>query len=134
MKPDTFIEREKVAGHSVQKTCGLFEVSRAAYYQRRTGSPSARAITDAELTEQIQAVHAESKGTYGSPRVHRELGHRGVVCGRRRDLVFCRAARIGRESGAWRPSLGHQHRRPARPLAAPADHPIAVLSGRRSVR
>ena len=34
MKLDPFIEAEKTAGHSVPKTCGLFEVSRAAYYQR----------------------------------------------------------------------------------------------------
>jgi len=31
MKLDPFIEAEKTAGHSVTKTCGLFEVSRSAY-------------------------------------------------------------------------------------------------------
>ena len=50
MKLDPFIEAEKTAGHSVTKTCGLFEVSRSAYYQRSNGVPSARAVTDAELT------------------------------------------------------------------------------------
>jgi putative transposase len=70
MKLDPFIEAEKIAGHSVQKTCDLFEVSRAAYYQRRNGEPSVRAVTDAELTNQITEVFNESKGTYGSPRVH----------------------------------------------------------------
>jgi len=78
MKLDPFIEAEKIAGHSVAKTCGLFEVSRAAHYQRRNGAPSARQVGDAELTKQIVAIHAESKGTYGSPRVHKELGHRQV--------------------------------------------------------
>jgi len=29
------------------------------------------------VTAQIKAVHEESKGTYGSPRAHRELGYRG---------------------------------------------------------
>ena len=29
MKLDPFIEAEKIAGHSVQKTCGLFEVSKS---------------------------------------------------------------------------------------------------------
>ena len=74
MKLDPFIEAEKTAGHRVQRMCDLFEVSRAAYYQRRNGEPSVRAVTDAELTEQIRAVHDESKGTYGAPRVHRALG------------------------------------------------------------
>lgn len=46
-----FIEAEKTAGYSVQRTCALFEVSKSAYYQRRNGVPSARAVTDAELLE-----------------------------------------------------------------------------------
>ena len=73
MKLDPFIEAEKIAGHSVAKTCDLFEVSKSAYYQRRNGAPSARDVTDAELLEQIKAIHKESKGTYGAPRVHKEL-------------------------------------------------------------
>jgi putative transposase len=103
MKLDPFIEAEKIAGHSLQKTCGLFEVSRSAYYQRRDGAPSARAVTDVELTNQIQAVHDESKGTYGSPRIHRELGYRGVVCGRRRVTRLMRLAGLeGRCKKRWR--------------------------------
>jgi transposase InsO family protein len=103
MKLDPFIEAEKIAGHSVAKTCGLFEVSRSAYYQRSNGTPSDRARTDVELIEQIRAVHAESKGTYGSPRVHRELGHRGVICGRRRVTRLMRIAGLeGRCKKRWR--------------------------------
>jgi transposase InsO family protein len=81
---DPFIEAEKVAGRSVNHACGLLEVSKAAYYQRRNGEPSLREVTDAELTEKIRAIHAESNGTYGSPRVHRELRDRGITCGKRR--------------------------------------------------
>ena len=40
MKLHPFIEAEKVAGHSVNHACGLLEVSRAAYYQRRNGEAS----------------------------------------------------------------------------------------------
>jgi len=54
------------------------KVSRAAYYQRKKDASSAREVEDAELAEKIIAVHAESKGTYGSPRVHQELLKRGV--------------------------------------------------------
>ena len=35
MKLDPFIEAEEVAGHGVKHACELFEVSRAAYYQRK---------------------------------------------------------------------------------------------------
>jgi hypothetical protein len=70
MKVYPFVKAEKVAGHSVNNACRLLEVSRSAFYARTWNSPSQRALTDAELLEQIRSIHAESKGTYGSPRVH----------------------------------------------------------------
>ena len=81
MKVHPFVEAEKVAGHSVNNACRLLEVSRSAFYSRSSNPPSQRALTDAELLEQIRSIHAESKGTYGSPRVHKELGHRDIACG-----------------------------------------------------
>ena len=103
MKVDPFIEAEKVAGRSVNHACGLLEVSRAAYYQRRNGKASMREVTDAELTEKITAVHKESKGTYGSPRVHRELRDQGLSCGKRRVTRLMRIAGLeGRCKKRWR--------------------------------
>lgn len=103
MKMDPFIEAEEAAGHSVKRCCELFEVSRAAYYQRRTAEPSARELSDAELTEQIGEVHAESNGTYGSPRVTKELRKRGVACGRRRVRRLMRLAGLeARAKKRWR--------------------------------
>ena len=61
MTVDPFIEAEEVAGHSVQNACRLLEVSKSAYYERRNGAPSRREVTDAELLEQITAIHTESK-------------------------------------------------------------------------
>jgi putative transposase len=103
MKMDPFIEAEKVAGRNVDKACRLLEVSTSAYYQRRNGVPSQRERTDAELLEQITAIHKESKGTYGSPRVHKELCHRHVACGRRRVTRLMRRAGLeGRCKKRWR--------------------------------
>jgi len=103
MKLDPFIEAEKTAGRNVTKTCGLFEVSRSAYYQRNNNIPSARQVGDAELTKQIVDIHDESKGTYGAPRVHKELGHRQVACGKRRVTRLMRIAGIeGRCKKRWR--------------------------------
>jgi transposase InsO family protein len=100
---DPFIEAEEAAGHSVNRCCELFEVSRAAYYQRRKAEPSARQRSDAELSEQIHEVHADSKGTYGSPRVTAELRKRGVACGRRRVRRLMRLAGLeGRAKKRWR--------------------------------
>jgi len=107
MSVDPFIEAEDAAGHSVKNACHLLEVSRAAYYQRRKGVPSARELSDAELAEQITAVHAESKGTYGSPRVHQELHKRGVDCGKRRvRRLICQV----RSGGKVQEALAQDHR------------------------
>ncbi len=63
---------------------------------------SSRELNDAELTEKITAVHTESKGTYGSPRVHQELVKRGVACGRRRVRRLMRRAGLeGRCKKRW---------------------------------
>src|SRR5579875_168204 len=98
-----FIEAEKAAGHGVQRACRLLEVSRAAYYQRRTGNPSQRAAADAVITARITTIHTESKGTYGSPRVHQVLRRQDVSCGKRRVARLMRAAGLeGRRKKRWR--------------------------------
>ena len=103
MKMDPFIEAEEVAGHSVKRCCELFEVSRAAFYERRRGELSARDVSDAELLDQIREIHRVSKGTYGSPRVHRELRNQGVHVGRKRVArLMVRAGLEGRCKKRWR--------------------------------
>ncbi|WP_216590913.1 IS3 family transposase [Streptomyces brasiliscabiei] len=87
-----FIEAEKRDGHNVKRACELLEVSRTAFYARRTGRPGPRAVRDAELTEQITEVHAKSRGTYGAPRIHAVLKREGALCGRRRIARLMRAA------------------------------------------
>ncbi len=76
-----FIEAEKAGRRNVKRACALLKVSRAAFYQHLAG-PSRREREDAGLTSQIQAVHQESKGRYGAPRVHAELQRRGRRHGR----------------------------------------------------
>lgn len=53
--------------------CRLLSVAESGYYAWRRRPPSAREVRHAWLTEQIQAVHTASRGTYGSRRVHAEL-------------------------------------------------------------
>ncbi len=103
MKMDPFIEAEEVAGHSVKHCCDMFEVSKSAYYERKKDVPSARELTDAELTEKIKEIHAESKRTYGAPRVHKELLHRHIACGKRKVTRLMRQAGLeGRCKKRWR--------------------------------
>jgi putative transposase len=103
VKLDPFIEAEEVEGRSVKACCDMFEVSRAAYYQRKKDVPSAREVSDAELVKKIRQVHDDSDGTYGSPRVHKELLDRGVTCGRRRVRRLMRCDGLeGRCKKRWR--------------------------------
>lgn len=64
--------------------CRLYGVSPAGYYAWRRRSASRRSLEDGRLVEKIRAVHAESRQTYGSPRVHAELSRAGESVGRRR--------------------------------------------------
>ena len=92
MKAHAFVEAEKVAGNSVKNACCLLEVSRSAFYARCDGSPSKRSVSDTELLKQIRTIHDESKGSYGAPRIHKELGHRQVRCGKHRVERLMRLA------------------------------------------
>ena len=78
---------------AVTLLCQVLEVSRGGYYAWRKRPVSARATRRAELATQVKAAHAQSRGTYGSPRVHAELVASGVsVC---ENTV----ARVMREEG-----------------------------------
>ena len=68
----------------VQTMCRVLGVSASGYYDWLHRSPSARAIEDAVLVERIRAIHAESDGTYGMPRVRAELNDQGVSVSRKR--------------------------------------------------
>ncbi|MAE28471.1 MAG: hypothetical protein CMJ87_05735 [Planctomycetes bacterium] len=54
--------------------CSVLGVSRSGLYaKRRRPTPSKREAANRRLTEHIRRIHRESRGTYGSPRVHAEL-------------------------------------------------------------
>ncbi|WP_328522935.1 IS3 family transposase [Kribbella sp. NBC_00359] len=58
---------------------------------------------DAELTGKIVEIHDESRLTYGSPRVHRELRAQGERCSRKRVVRLMQAAgRHGRVPRRWK--------------------------------
>jgi transposase InsO family protein len=98
-----FIEAEKAGDHNVKRACELLEVSRAAYYAQRTDQPSTRQREDAELTEQITGLHKQSKGRYGSPRIHAELRRRGKRHGKKRVARLMKQANLrGRTPKRWK--------------------------------
>ena len=100
-------------GYPVAVTCEVLGIARSSYYEAADRPPSARAVADAELTATIARVHADSRGTYGAPRVHAELRlGLGICCGRKR------VARLMRDAGLA--GVCHRRKRGQRP--APATH------------
>jgi len=75
--------------------------SKAGYYAWLHRPPSAHAVADDALLRRIRTIHASSRQTYGSPRVHAELRARGEKHGRKR------IARLMRDGGL----VGASHRR-----------------------
>jgi transposase InsO family protein len=74
--------------------CRLYGVTRGGYYAWRSRRPGARAQENAALLEKIVQVHQDSRGTYGSPRVHRQLQASGVSVSENRVARLMRRHRI----------------------------------------
>src|SRR5688572_11422015 len=79
-----FIAAEKPAVRNVNRGCVLLSVSRSAYYEWSSGQRSKRGREDDELRQRVHRIHKESRGTYGSPRIHRRLRHEGIHTSRKR--------------------------------------------------
>ncbi len=59
-------------------------MSRQGYYASVSARGEERRRSEEELREQVRAIHDESRGTYGSPRVHAQLRASGVHVAKRR--------------------------------------------------
>ena len=71
--------------------CRVYGVTRAGYYAWRGRRLSRRARENAELAGRIEAIHSASRGTYGSPRVHRALKGAGCRVSEKRVARIMRA-------------------------------------------
>ena len=67
-------------------------VSASGYHAWRGRAPSARAVEDKMLLKRVRTVHATSRETYGSPRIHAELRAMGSRHGRKRIARLMRGA------------------------------------------
>jgi putative transposase len=80
------------AFHGITTICRTLGVSASGFYAWRKRPLSPRARADVELSAEIEAIHRESRGTYGAPRIHAELAARGVRLGRKRVARLMRRA------------------------------------------
>ena len=91
MRVFRFVERERV-DFPVATMCRVLEVSPSGYWAWSKRAPSQRARSDDALITTIRAIHQDSRGTYGVPRVHAELRDTGTRCSRKRVARLMRAA------------------------------------------
>jgi putative transposase len=105
--------------HPVRTLCAVMEVPRSGYYQWRRKGPSPRAQANEQLLEHIQKAFAQSRQTYGSPRVARQLQRHQIRCSENR------VARLMR-----RHHLQAKSKRPFRPRTTQSRHGYGTAPNR----
>jgi putative transposase len=79
--------------YSVALMCRVLGVCRSGYYAFARRPKSPRCAANEQLVERILLIHARSRGSYGSPRVHAKLRAQGNHVSRKR------VERLMREGG-----------------------------------
>jgi putative transposase len=77
---------------STRALCRTLGVSRSAFHRWSAQRGGPRRAENARLTVHIRALHLRSRGTYGSPRIRRDLAAEGLAVGRKRVARLMRAA------------------------------------------
>lgn len=102
----------------VERACRLLKVSASGYYawQKRHARPQLPS-DEPQLVEQIRHLFADSRATYGSPRVTAALRQQGIVCNRKR------VARLMRKY-----QLVAKHRQQRRVRTTDSRHGLPIAS------
>ncbi len=74
--------------------CRVLAVSKSGYFAWRDGRDGPHRSQDRALSVQIQAIHQQSRQTYGSPRIHHELKSQGHAVGKKRVERLMKTAGI----------------------------------------
>ena len=117
-----FIHQQRASGidnaYPVRALCAALQVSRNGFYDyvRRLDKPGPRAERRAELATKIAQVHTDSRTTYGSPRIHRQLREEGEVVSEKTVASVMKTVGIQGKSP-----------RPRKPRTTDSDHtrPVA---------
>ena len=127
-----FIE-EKRGRFKVALICRTLGATQSTYYAARSRPPSARAILDASLTEEIQRVFEANYRVYGVRKIYHQLRREGLEVGRDRiwrlmGEAGLQGARRGKPKFTTRPD--HSAPRPPdlveRDFTAPAPNRLWV--------
>lgn len=92
----------------VEPICETLDVSASAYYQRKTGERSARAVEDERLTVRIHATQEANYEAYGYRRMHAQLVREDETAGRDQIARLMRTAGVQgakRRGKPWRTTV-----------------------------
>ncbi len=108
--------REQRPHHALVRLCSALQVSRSGYYDWLKREPGPRARANATLVAVMRQIHGEVYRSYGSPRMHVELMHRGYSASRGRVERLMRAHGIRAErSNRHRRCRRHREVQPPEP-------------------
>lgn len=111
-----FVKRERQR-YPLWLLCRALGVSVSGYYRwhKQQGVVTPHQMANQQLTAAIQTIHANSYGTYGSPRIHVQLQAEGWSCSKQR------VERLMRRAG-----LRGKCKRRGRPLTTQSQHSLPV--------
>ena len=91
--------------HPVRTLCLCLKASPSGFYdwEQRQHHPGTRVLENQSLAQEIKNIHAQSRQTYGSPRVEKELRKKGRRHGRNRVARLMKHAGLcGRQKRRYR--------------------------------
>ena len=104
---------EHVRRYPVRLMCRALKVSHAGYYAWARRSESPRARSNEALAVRIRACHAQSRHTYGSPRITHTLHAQGQSCSENRVARLMRAHGIRAKTvKKWKATTDSRHKLP----------------------
>jgi putative transposase len=111
-----FIE-DRRTDYPVTILCEVLGVSSAGYYAWRSRPESRRSAANRDLVDDIRRIHRDTRGRYGSPRIHAELTAqgRGVSRGRIERLMRRHGIRAIMARPRWVRTTDSHHDLPIAP-------------------
>ena len=107
---------ERRLPYPVTVLCRVLGVSPQGHYAWRKRPESSRKREDQHLSAKIRVIHAESKGSYGSPRIQDELNDQGIPCGRKRVARLMRLEGLRAKAGKkFKATTDSAHSKPVAP-------------------
>jgi putative transposase len=105
------------SGYSRSESCRALGLSRSGLYAQLSKLQRPRRVQDRQLSQELCALFAQSRATYGSRRLQQMLGRQAIHCGRNRILRLMRVLGLQVvQKRRFRPTTTHsRHDEPIAP-------------------